>query len=513
MSKLKCCRLKCGEQFTDNWYGKSKVLPLANHDSRSFFNRQFSAIWFAEHCDMKSALLCLTCASNLKSWFELEWGSIASDSYSVSFDGRSAAIIYRSFEAAGESQMPLSELRVSSNDAFRNNFEMRCYVSGVMVSPRPFLEGQGCDFDDEEVETGDETMSTYGPEVLLNDNGAGIDSKCVLNLKSATKVLEVRDLILGSKVCPGAILSSSFDLDSAAGATNRVIQNTRATTTALPPNIGRAKVVKEQASGYIPLCSDSLYSLKCPSFSACPAASSSSSSSSSAAAATAFAPMTMQSCDACAAELKRETYKHDKLKRKEKKNEKTNEEAAAEQAKELERLKDLVAAADAVSSVGAEDFADAAMAAQLDELFIAAGKTDAWKDHGAGEVKELTILHHLLKDVLRNMELRLKGGNSKQYRYSPLTISYCLSLCSNMTGKVYEQFRHIMGLPTAKLLKESCRQYSLMEPGANAAILDEFIIRCNRLYPGKNAPFSILTHSFFTFPTPPINMRPMAIYT
>jgi hypothetical protein len=195
--------------------------------------------------------------------------------------------------------------------------------------------------------------------------------------------------------------------------------------------------------------------------------------------------MTMQSCDACAAELQRETYKHNKLKRKEKKIEKTNEEAASEQTKELERLKNLVAAADAESSVGAEEFADPTMAAQLDNLFKAAAQTDAWKDHGTSQVKELTILHHLLKDVLRNMELRLKGGNSKQYRYSPLTISYCLSLCSNMTGKVYEQFRHIMGLPTARLLKESCRQYSLMEPGPNAAILDEFIIRCNRLYPGE----------------------------
>ena len=149
MSKLECCRLKCGEQFTDNWYGKSKVLPLANHDSRSFFNRQFSAIWFAEHCDMKSALLCLTCASNLKSWFELEWGSIASDSYGVSFDGRSAAIIYRSFESAGDSQTSLSELRVSSDDGFLNKFVVRCFVSGVLVSPQRFLEGQGYNFEDD----------------------------------------------------------------------------------------------------------------------------------------------------------------------------------------------------------------------------------------------------------------------------------------------------------------------------------------------------------------------------
>ena len=90
MSKLKCCRLGCVKIYTDNRHGQELVRALSKHDSRSFFTRPFMAVWLKQPCDMNSALLCTDCGKDFKAWLELEWGSIASDSYGVSFDGRSA---------------------------------------------------------------------------------------------------------------------------------------------------------------------------------------------------------------------------------------------------------------------------------------------------------------------------------------------------------------------------------------------------------------------------------------
>ncbi len=188
----------------------------------------------------------------------------------MSFDGKSPAIVYRSFETAGDSQTSLSELRVSSADGFLENFQIRCYVSGVLVSPLSFLGGQGY-YNCNDVEMDDATSGRS------RDNGAGIDSECVVVMTSLDEVLKFRDQILASKVCPGARLPSSFGISSAASAIDRAIPNTLAITTAMPGHTGRAQNVEERASGYITSCNKALYSLNCEYFSA-PSSSSSSSS-------------------------------------------------------------------------------------------------------------------------------------------------------------------------------------------------------------------------------------------
>lgn len=120
----------------------------------------------------------------------------------------------------------------------------------------------------------------------------------------------------------------------------------------------------------------------------------------------------------------------------------------------------------------------------FDKLYKETAASDEFKALAHNERSENKVMHHLILDILKNTEGRLKGENAKQRRYHCLTISWCLNLRMKIKSKAYEEIRHLLSLPCDKTLKSKSAPFSLLPSGVNSNIVREIRKRVDIECPG-----------------------------
>ena len=79
MFRLECCRKECTVSYKDNWKGEGKNATSIDTHLQFTVDSPIQVNIAHRASDMKTARLCPTCVAEMKAWFELDWGTVASD--------------------------------------------------------------------------------------------------------------------------------------------------------------------------------------------------------------------------------------------------------------------------------------------------------------------------------------------------------------------------------------------------------------------------------------------------